>query len=191
MTATEVLITVVVIAVLAIIAVAAWFMVARWSLRQRFGPEYDRLVSERDSRTAAEKELRERARRHGELDLHPLSEEDRAGYVERWEQIQVRFVDEPNAAVADAAALVNDVVSRRGYPTSDRDELLAHLSVDHARSLDHFREGDLINESNGRGEATTEQLRQALVHYRALLADLLGNGTVTLTDPAKPEPSHP
>jgi hypothetical protein len=191
MTATQVLITVVVVVVLALIAVAGWFMARRYSLRQQFGPEYDRLVAERESRGAAETELRERARRHGELELHPLSEKDREGFVKQWEQIQIRFVDEPNAAVADAATLVTDVVSTRGYPVSDHDELLAQLSVDHARSLDHFRDGHSINETNLRGEATTEQLRQAMVHYRALLADLLGNGTIQLTDPANPTPSHP
>jgi hypothetical protein len=191
MTATQVLITVVVVVILALIAVAGWYMARRWSLRQRFGPEYDRLVAERDSRSDAEKELRERARRHGELDLHPLSEQDRAGYAAQWEQIQGRFVDEPNAAVADAATLVHDVVTTRGYPVDDHDELVAQLSVDHASSIDHFREGHAINDTNLRGEATTEQLRQAMVHYRALLADLLGNGTINLTDPAKPEPSHP
>jgi hypothetical protein len=191
MTATQVLITVVVVVILALIAVAGWYMARRWSLRQRFGPEYDRMVAESDSRSAAEKELRERARRHGELELRPLSEQDRAGYASQWEQIQTRFVDEPNAAVADAASLVQAVVSTRGYPVSDHDELVAQLSVDHARSIDHLREGHTINETNLRGEATTEQLRQAMVHYRALLADLLGNGTVQLTDPAKPEPSHP
>jgi len=191
MTATEVMITVVVVVILALIAVAGWYMARRWSLRQRFGPEYDRLVAERDSRTDAEKELRERARRHGELELRQLSEEDKAGYATQWEQIQARFVDEPNAAVADAESLVQEVVSTRGYPISDHDELVNHLSVDHARTIDHFREAHTINGTNLRGEATTEQLRQAMVHYRALLADLLGNGTVQLTDPANPEPSHP
>jgi len=191
MTATEVLITVVVVVILALIAVAGWYMARRWSLRQRFGPEYDRLVAERDSRADAEKELRERARRYGELELRQLSEQDRAGYATQWEEIQARFVDEPNAAVADAESLVQEVVSTRGYPVSDHDELVNHLSVDHAHTIDHFREAHTINDTNLRGEATTEQLRQAMVHYRALLADLLGNGTVQLTDPANPEPSHP
>ena len=122
MTATEVMITVVVVVILALIAVAGWYMARRWSLRQRFGPEYDRLVAERDSRTDAEKELRERARRHGELELRQLSEEDKAGYATQWEQIQARFVDEPNAAVADAESLVQDVVSTRGYPVTDHDD---------------------------------------------------------------------
>jgi len=191
MTATEVLITVVVVVILALIAVAGWYMARRWSLRQRFGPEYDRLVAERDSRTDAENELRERARRHGELELRQLSEQDKAGYAKQWEQIQARFVDEPNAAVADAQTLVQEVVSSRGYPVSDHDELVNHLSVDHARTIDHFREAHTINDTNLRGEATTEQLRQAMVHYRALLSDLLGNGTIQLNDPANPEPSHP
>jgi hypothetical protein len=191
MTATQVLITVVVVVILALIAVAGWYMARRWSLRQRFGPEYDRVVEARGSRAAAETELRERARRHGELELHQLSEKDRAGYVKQWEQIQARFVDEPNAAVADAESLVQDVVSSRGYPVDDHDALVDHLSVEHAHTIDHFRDAHTINGTNLRGEATTEQLRQAMVHYRALLADLLGNGSLDLTDSSNSEPSHP
>jgi hypothetical protein len=179
-------IVVIVILIIAVLAIAAfaWFAWRRRSLRQRFGPEYDRLVAEQESRQAAERELRERERRHAELELRPLSAESRATYAAAWEDVQARFVDEPSTAVAQGDELVTRLIAERGYPTGDYDEQLAHLSVEHARTLGHYRDAHDIQLRNERGEATTEQLRQALVHYRALFADLLGEDPVrTSTEP--------
>jgi FtsZ-interacting cell division protein ZipA len=173
MSATQIVITVIAILALVLVAVVAWMAMRRRSLQQRFGPEYDRAVTEQESRSAAERELRDRERRHAELELKPLSEESRGRYSQSWEEIQARFVDQPNEAVGAADELVTKLIAERGYPTGDYDQQVAHLSVEHARTLEHYRDAHDINLRNERGEASTEQLRQALVHYRALFSDLL------------------
>jgi hypothetical protein len=175
MSTVQIVVIVVLVVVVVLLGAAAWMAVRRRSLRNRFGPEYDRVVAEQDSRLAAERELRARERRHAELDLRPLSEESRSRYATAWEEIQARFVDAPNDAVGEADRLVTQLISERGYPTENYEEQLAHLSVEHARTLEHYRDAHDINLHNERGEASTEQLRQALVHYRALFADLLGD----------------
>ena len=109
-----IILAVFVIAVLAVVALTAS---NRRSLRQRFGPEYDRAVAQHDNRTAAEQELRERERRHAELELRPISDDARARYAKEWEKLQLRFVDEPNDAVRDGDDLVTRLVAERGYPT--------------------------------------------------------------------------
>lgn len=168
-----VILVVVIIVVLAVIA--AFVMVSRRrALRRRFGPEYDRAVAEGDSRSAAERELRERERRHAQLELRELTPESRQQYATAWEQIQANFLDDPNAAVSEADELVTRLIAERGYPTGDYDEQVANLSVEHARTLGHYRDAHEINLVNAKGEATTEQLRQAVVHYRELFSDLLG-----------------
>jgi FtsZ-interacting cell division protein ZipA len=187
MSSTQIIILVIVIVVLAALAVAGWAMLRRRSLRQRFGPEYDRVVSEQDSRTAAERELRDRERRHAELELRDLAPESRATYAAAWEELQIRFVDAPNEAVREGDELVTRLIAERGYPTTDYDEQLSHLSVDHARTLGHYRDAHEIYLRNERGEASTEQLRQALVHYRALFADLLGEEPVPRPDAHRPD----
>jgi len=174
MSALPIVVIIVLVVVVIGAAVALWMVVRRRSLKQRFGPEYDRAVSEQDGRFAAERELRARERRHAELDLHPLSDESRATYARSWEEIQATFVDTPNQAVSAADELVTRLISERGYPTENFDDQLSQLSVEHARTLEHYRDAHEINLSNERGEASTEQLRQAVVHYRALFADLLG-----------------
>jgi hypothetical protein len=174
MTAIQVLITVIVLIVIAAIGYGIWFVTRRRALQNRFGPEYDRAVAERDSRHAAERELRERERRHAELELHDLDPQARARYTEQWEEIQARFLDDPGGAVRDADALVTRLIAERGYPTGDYEEHLANLSVEHARTIGHYRDAHEISQLSDRGEATTEQLRQAVVHYRALFSDLLG-----------------
>ncbi|SCL12988.1 hypothetical protein [Micromonospora inyonensis] len=181
--------TQVVVIVLVVLVIAAGIALAvvagrRRQLRQRFGPEYDRVVAERASRSEAEKELRARERRHAELTLTPLSPESRTRYAAAWEEVQLRFVDTPAEAVGDADALVSRLVAERGYPTGDFDEQAAHLSVDHARTLARYREAHDIHLRNERGEASTEELRQAVVHYRALVADLLGTEPVAAQPPA-------
>ena len=174
MSSTLITVLVVLLIVGAVLVVLGVVANRRRALRQRFGPEYDRVVESTEDRRAAERELRDRERRHAELELRPLAPESRERYSASWEEIQARFVDAPNEAVGEADELVTRLVAERGYPTGDYDDQLAHLSVEHARTLDHYRQAHDINERNSRGEATTEQLRQALVHYRALFADLLG-----------------
>ncbi|MCI4062350.1 hypothetical protein MRQ36_07150 [Micromonospora sp. R77] len=187
MSPTQVVVIVVVVLVLAALAAFAVVASRRRALRQRFGPEYDRVVQERDSRSAAERELRDRERRHAELELTPLSPESRTKYAAAWEELQVRFVDSPAETVGDADELVSRLIAERGYPTGDFSDQIAHLSVEHARTLTHYRDAHEIRLRNERGEASTEELRQAVVHYRALFADLLG------TDPVgqQPEQHHP
>jgi hypothetical protein len=174
MTTTQVLITIVALLVIAAIGYGIWFVTRRRALQHRFGPEYDRAVAEGDSRSAAERELRERERRHAELELRDLTPEARTRYTTAWTEIQARFLDDPAGAVRDADALVTELIAERGYPTGAYEEQIAHLSVEHARTLGHYRDAHEISQLSDRGEATTEQLRQAVVHYRTLFSDLLG-----------------
>ncbi|MEU1967600.1 hypothetical protein ABZ541_27095 [Micromonospora sediminicola] len=190
MSPTQVVVIVIVVAVIAALVALAVVANRRRALKQRFGPEYDRVVAEQDSRGAAERELRERERRHAELELTPLSPESRARYAAAWEELQVRFVDSPAETVGDADELVGRLIAERGYPTGDFSDQIAHLSVEHARTLTHYRDAHEIRQRNERGEAGTEDLRQALVHYRALFADLLGEDPVGQQPPEQRHPDH-
>ncbi|TNH21218.1 hypothetical protein FHG89_32065 [Micromonospora orduensis] len=189
MSSTQIIVIVlVVLVVVAALAVALRSLGRRRALRDRFGPEYDRVVAEQDSRSAAERELRDRERRHAELTLTPLTPESRARYAAAWEELQVRFIDSPGETVGDADELVTRLIEEQGYPTGDFSDQIAHLSVEHARTLTNYRDAHEIHLRNSRGEASTEELRQAVVHYRALFTDLLG------TEPAghhTPEQRHP
>jgi hypothetical protein len=143
-------------------------------LRQRFGPEYDRAVQELGSPGRAERELAARARRVERIRLHELNEADRARFAASWSRIQAQFVDDPTAAVVGANELIKEVMRARGYPSGDDfDQRVADLSVDHANVVQHYRAARALSESTGRGQVNTEDLRQAVVHYRALYADLL------------------
>lgn len=168
-------VTILVVIVL-IIAVAAVSTMAarRRRLRQRFGPEYDRLVVDQQSQRKAEAELASRERRVRNLEIRPLSPTARLEYTAQWASIQERFVDQPAAAVGQAQELVTAVLDDRGYPTEGFDQILADLSVEHARNLEHYRAAHSISESASDGSATTEDLRQAMIHYRAMFSDLLG-----------------
>jgi hypothetical protein len=179
MSSTQIAVIVIVIVVVVILAAGAVILSRRRALQTRFGPEYDRVVSEQESRSAAERELRERERRHTELDLRPLDPASRERYVAEWEEVQVDFIDAPDQSVGRADALITALIEERGYPTGEFHQRVADLSVEHARTLDHYREAHDIHLANERGEATTEQLRQALVYYRELFTDLLG------TEPAR------
>jgi len=185
MSTMQVAVIVLVVLVLAAVAAAGWYLLRRRALRERFGPEYERVVAEQDGVRAAERELRARERKHAELDLTPLSPDARAHYAAEWQEVQARFVEAPEEAVSAANDLVTRVIAERGYPTDNIDDQMAQLSVEHARTLGHYRDANEIYQRHERGEATTEQLRQALVHYRALFADLLGeepNGAYGLAD---------
>ena len=173
-----IVIVLVVLVIVAALAVAFRSIGRRRALQSRFGPEYDRVVEEQESRSAAERELRDRERRHAELTLTPLSPESRARYAAAWEELQVRFIDSPGETVGDADELVTRLIEEQGYPTGDFSDQIAHLSVEHARTLTNYRDAHEIHLRNSRGEASTEELRQAVVHYRALFADLLGEEPV-------------
>ncbi len=178
MTTVQIIVLVLVLLVVVVLVAGVVVTMRRRALRDRFGPEYERLVAEQNSRTAAERELRERERRHAELELKPLSAPDRARYASAWADVQTRFVDEPGEAVRAGDELVTRLLREIGYPTDDYDERLATLSVEHAKMLDQYREAHDISVRNEQGAASTEQLRQALVDYRALFADLLGDQPV-------------
>ncbi|GLZ03142.1 hypothetical protein Acsp03_06090 [Actinomadura sp. NBRC 104412] len=172
-----ILMIVVAVAFLALVAAfgyASWNRARTRRLRRRFGPEYDRAVERHGGRAAAERELMSRHRRHRELELRELDPAQRERYREQWLTVQERFVDQPGAAVEQADRLVLVVMGERGYPTRDFDDRIEHLSVEHAGVLDHYRRGHDIGVRAGRREATTEELRQAMVHYHALFDDLLG-----------------
>jgi hypothetical protein len=175
---------IVAIVIVVIVVAAVLFMLTaanrRRRLRERFGPEYDRAVTERGSRREAEAELSEREKHVRELDIRPLSPTARNQYQSEWTAVQEQFVDAPQAAVTGAQTLVSAVMEDRGYPTQPYDQTLADLSVEHASTLDHFRAAHDISQNAAAGTATTEDLRQAMIHYRALFAELLGEPTSNL-----------
>jgi hypothetical protein len=142
-------------------------------LRERFGPEYDRTVAEAGDRKEAESRLEERTTRRERLDIVPLDPADRVRYVEAWRLTQARFVDEPAEATREADRLITAVMRDRGYPIDDFEQRAADVSVDHPQVVDDYRAAQAIASANERSEASTEDLRQALVHYRSLFEELL------------------
>ncbi|MFI6707143.1 hypothetical protein ACIBF7_11960 [Nonomuraea sp. NPDC050478] len=169
-----------VVVAIAAVAAVAYVVVQqqrRSRLRDRFGPEYERTMAEHDSKREAEQELIAREQRHAELDIKPLPEQSRDDYANRWAEVQERFVDAPESAVAEADQLVTAVMAERGYPTEDFRQRIADLSVGHAETLTHYRKAHDISERATRKEASTEDLRQAMVHYRALFEELLHETT--------------
>jgi hypothetical protein len=189
MSSTQVAVTIIVILVVLVVIAGLWAWNRSRRLKQQFGPEYDRAVKDNDGRLAGERELRDRERRHAQLHLADLDPEARDRYAKSWEDVQILFVEDPVSAVRQGDALVTQLINDRGYPQGTYDEQVAQLSVDHAETLQHYRDAHDINLVNERGEATTEQLRQALVHYRALFADVLGEDSVGRTS-ATPVPDH-
>lgn len=177
---------VLIVVILVVIAAIVYGVQAsrRKRLQSTFGPEYDRAVADTGNRSDAEKELRERERRHYELELKPLSPESQAKYAADWEEVQIQFVDNPTEAVGTADELVTRLIAERGYPTHDYEDRLADLSVEHANTLQNYRDAHEISDRSRAGEASTEDLRQALVHYRSLFADLLGTEPVPSSDAA-------
>ncbi|MEU8648799.1 hypothetical protein [Streptomyces sp. NPDC048737] len=174
-TGTLLLVVIAAVLVVAVIAVAASMLMRRRKLRERFGPEYDRTMENADSRSAAERELREREKRHDSLDLKPLDGATRDRYAREWNGVQEEFVDRPEDAVHDADRLVTSLMRERGYPTQDFDQRLKDLSVEHGRTLEHYRAAHDVDELSTRHQATTEQLRGAMVHYRSLFDELLSD----------------
>jgi len=162
------------IAVIGAVAFGVMVVMPRRRLQQRFGPEYDRLVGERDSKREAEAELAGRERRVRDLDIRALTDPARARYAGQWAAIQEQFVDAPADAVSGAQLLVVAVMTERGYPAEHDDQVLADLSVEHSGTLDRYRAAEEISHRAAAGTASTENLRQAMTGYRALFGDLLG-----------------
>ena len=161
----------------AVIAAAVVFAVRRRrteQLRSRFGPEYDRTVSEARTVAQGEAALVERQQRVERLHIRPLSTEDARRFSQAWRDVQTRFVDDPHGAIVDADRLVGEVMHARGYPVGDFEQRVADISVDHPTVVMNYRAArDIVRDRDAR-RTTTEDLRQAMVHFRALFNDLLG-----------------
>ena len=142
-------------------------------LRDRFGPEYDRAVDQHGGRKEAEEKLTERQERREGLDIRSLEPDKQQRFAVEWRRVQGRFVDAPQEAVRESDHLVKEVMRQRGYPVEDFDQRADDISVDHPHVVDNYRSAGDIAERNERGEASTEDLRQATVHYRALFEELL------------------
>jgi len=172
------------LALIAALAVILFTGIAGWlffrkrrteRLRTQFGgTEYARSVKEDGSRRHAEAELKERTERVEGLDIRPLAPGDRDRFVASWGRIQARFVDGPGGAVTEADQLLGDVMSTRGYPVGDFDQRAADISVDHPTVLQSYRTAHEIAVRQTKGTANTEDLRQAMIHYRTLFEELVG-----------------
>jgi DNA-binding ferritin-like protein len=163
------------IAVVCILAATAWYVLARQRserLRSRFGPEYDRALGESTSKREAEAELRAREERRAQFDIRPLSPAARERYVEQWQAVQAQFVDDPENAVSSADGLIRNVMADRGYPVDDFDQRAADLSVDHPAVVENYREANRLTRASNDADRT-ENLRQAMRHYRALFEELV------------------
>lgn len=166
---------VLIVAAVVVIGAIVWAVMERRRrerLRERFGPEYERIEGDEGSRRAAA-ELRERERRREKMDIRPLSPEERSRFSAEWNDVQGRFVDEPRLAVMEADRLVIEVMRARGYPMDDFDQRAADLSVDHPRVVENYRSAHDIAMRSERGEADTEELRRATLAYRELFEELL------------------
>jgi hypothetical protein len=171
----EVLILVVLVA--GIVLAAGFWLIQRSRRRQelkgRFGSEYDRTLEKAESRGEGEKELAEREKRVELLQLKELDPRETQRFGDEWRNTQGRFVDDPGASIQEADSLVQEVMSARGYPITNFEQQAADISVDHPEVLSNYRAAHTIAEANALRPASTEALRQAMVHYRALFEELL------------------
>src|SRR5437762_1305654 len=180
---------VVTVLVLALMGFAAWLFYRQHQshrLEKHFGSEYHRALDGHGSRSKAEAELKAREKRVRQLNIVPLMPDDANRFTQSWKALQARFVDNPKGVVAEADQLVRELMARRGYPMADFEHRAADISVDHPAVVDHYRSAQAIAARDQRGEADTEALRQAVVHYRALFDELLEVRT-----PVKPQPAQP
>lgn len=169
-------IVIAVVGVVALVAVIAWQVVRRQRtrrLRDQFGPEYQRTLTEAESKREAEAELAARQERRQELEIRALSVEERARYSDEWQQVQSQFVDDPAGAVTRADSLIQSVMVVRGYPMEDFDQRAADVSVDHPRVVENYREGHRLFVKTSGGDGSTEDLRQAMRSYRKLFEELV------------------
>jgi hypothetical protein len=176
------------VAVLLVVGIAIVFSIRKRKterLRTQFGgAEYNRAVKEGGSRQKAEAVLDKRADRVESFHIQPLGPGDRTRFVESWRRVQARFVDGPGGALTEADQLLRDVMSTRGYPVSDFEQRAADISVDHPLVLEHYRSAHEIAVRQTQGQARTEDLRQAMIHYRALFEELVGEPELARTKTA-------
>src|SRR6266567_3433905 len=175
--------TILVLAVIVVLAIAAavWFYMQKQRtnrLRSKFGPEDNRAIRSEGDAKHAEQVLQERQKRVEKLNIRALSVSERNDFTKAWEQEQARFVDEPSTAVSNADRLVQRVMKTRGYPVSDFEQRVADVSVDHPVVVQNYRVAHDIAARGEKEEVSTEELREAMIHYRALFADLLHDGGV-------------
>jgi len=168
-----VLIVVAALAILAVVTVKALRDHRSKTLRERFGPEYDRTLESGESKRDAEAELAARAERRDKLEIRPLPSAARDRYLDEWQSVQARFVDDPEGAVRDADMLIQSVMRDRGYPMDDFEQRAADVSVDHPHVVENYRQGHKLARASALGEGTTEDLRQAMQHYRSLFDELV------------------
>lgn len=185
-----------VVVLVLVLAAAAWVasrQTRRNRLRRRFGPEYEHRVAETGDRMVAERELMALEQRHARFKLRPLSDAERVRYAEQWTVVQEQFVDRPGEATAAAEELVNAVMRDRGYPDGDFEQRARDLSVEHGPSVGHYREARGIRLNHEAGGVSTEDLRRALKHYRAIFMSLTGirdDPRVTGEGPIGPHVAH-
>jgi hypothetical protein len=179
---------IVAIVVLVVGAIVAFYLQRRRTekLRQHFGPEYDRAVAEGGDRRLAEARLEERTERVKKFHLRPLVEEDRARFTEQWDRVQAHFVDAPAGAVAEADQLIGDLMATCGYPMGDFEQRAADISVEHPIVAQNYRAAHEIAVRQAKGQASTEDLRRAMIHYRALFEDLVSEPRETTVVERKP-----
>ena len=165
------------VVVIALVALAAWFFYKQKKqsarLQQRLGSEYGRTVGELGGRTKAESELKAREKRVEHLTITPLVPAEAARFSQAWNALQARFVDNPKGVVVQADQLVRELMLKRGYPMGDFERRAADISVDHPTVVEHYRAAQTIAARDERGEADTEELRKAVVHYRVLFDEML------------------
>lgn len=164
------------IGVVIVIALTLYLMFRRRRtnvLREHFGEEYDRTVAATKSRGKAEEALEERERRVAELDIRPLGPQERATFTGEWQEVKAVFVDSPVEAVHHADRLLAKIMKTRGFPMADFERRYEDLTVDHGEVARHYREGHEITMRHERGEASTEDLRQAMIHFEALFDELV------------------
>ena len=167
-----------VIAAVVVVAIVSFLLARRrrsQQLRERFGPEYDRVLEAEGEARRAEGVLEMRARRRDKFEIRPLSAAMRSDFAGRWTTVQAQFVDNPEAAVSGADQLVNELMKARGYPMADFDQRAADISVDHPVVVENYRAARDIALRHSRDQASTEDLRKAMVHYRSLFEELLGD----------------
>jgi hypothetical protein len=175
---------------IAIILIGAivWITLSRvrsQRLRQRFGTEYERTIRTEGNVRKAEAELEARAKRVARLHIRPLNPTDAQRFDAAWSAVQARFVDDPRGAVTEADRLVGEVMAARGYPVGDFEQRVADVSVDHPDVVMNYRAAREIALQHAEGHATTEDLRQAMVHYRALFRDLLETAKDEIREPER------
>jgi hypothetical protein len=161
---------------LGLVAIGAWLYTRRKQshrLQEHFGPEYDRTVNELGSRTKGESELKAREKRVERLEILPLAPPEAARFSEAWQALQGRFIDNPKGVVVQAEQLVRELMEKRGYPLGDFERRAGDISVDHPDVVANYRSAQAIALRDQKGTADTEELRKAVVHYRALFDELL------------------